>query len=686
MKISLAWMNKYLSSAIDADEADRVLTSVGFPIDARDAVAGESGAAADVAMEVEVTSNRSDCLSHIGVAREVAAATGRKLLLPSIALPERVGPAAATLTSVEVRVDACPVYTARVIQNVKVGPSPAWLVRALTAVGQRSVNNVVDITNFVLLELGQPLHAFDLSKLRGKKIIVRGAMQGENFVAIDSTKHTLTPQNMVIADDTSPVAIAGVMGGLQSEVSFATTDVLLEAALFDAMSVRRTSRALKLASDSSYRFERGLDPAGVERASVRAAQLIAELTGGIVAQGVIRVGATVPAPLKITLRVARCEQVLSLSLGGPAIVTLLDRLGLSPTLDANADKGTGLITCMIPTHRLDLSREIDLIEEVGRLHGLDHVAVRESMPIVVRPPQPAIIARKLVAQNLVAHGFHETITHSFLSKQHGEPFLPKGASPLLIQDDRRKAEPLLRPSLLPSLLRCVKSNHDVGNTGVKLFEVASVWWRLESKIVERRVLTLVAEIAGKQDEALREMRGAIDELFSALAGDTPTSFAPTSHGLFTAAARVSLGAGDGQELGVMGILAPAALKALEVRGGVVAAELLLSPLIERYPPQRLAGALPRFPGIERDLSVVVDEAVTWATIQNHVTATTPALMEELRFLGTYRGKPIAAGRKSVSFRMIFRDESATLRHEQVDPQVGAIVQRLQSSVGAELRV
>lgn len=680
MKISLDWLNGYLDRWIDAESADQTLTAVGFPIDARTEVPAAGGHKPDLALEVEVTSNRSDCLSHVGVAREIGAATGRKLRYPEIGLPVNAGPNVQTVAKVDVQDStACPLYTARVIRHVKVGPSPTWLVRRLEAIGLRSVNNVVDITNFVLHELGQPLHAFDLDKLQEHRIVVRSAVAGESILAIDGTKHALKPGMLVIADATRPVAIAGVMGGKETEVTASTTNILIESALFEPLSVRRTSRALKLSSDSSYRFERGLDPAGVERASCRAARLIQEIAGGTIAAGVVRVGGPDPTPRTIDLRIDRCNQILSFDLPATRMIELLAHLGLQPKHDVT----NKVIHCTVPTFRLDLSREIDLIEEVGRLHGLDHIPVRSAVPIVVQPPQPVIVARQKLAEVLVAHGYHETITHSFVSVAHGKPFLRDGQAALEIQDERRRSEPMLRPSVLPSLLHVVKANHDVGNAGVKLFESASVWHRNQGANHERRSLGLVAEVHGKDEAgALRELRGAIEELVEQLAGPGALQVTPWQDAGFTVAAEVHVA---GQSRGVIGILSPAVRDAFDLRTGLVVAELEIDPILALYPPQRTAGALPRFPGIERDLSIIVAEQVAWNEIERGVLSTSPALLESLSFITSYRGKPIPPGHKSVSFRMVFREPSSTLRHEQVDPQVKTIVEKLTQSVGAQVR-
>lgn len=684
MKISLHWLNDYLDPPVAADAVDGLLTGHGFPIE--DTVPHTEGPAkGDTMFDVEVTSNRGDCLSHVGCAREVAAATGATLKRPDGSLPapgNEKGPAVDSVTSVDHQnPDACPLYSARVITGVKVGPSPDWLVAKLEAVGLRSVNNVVDVTNFVLLELGQPLHTFDLDKLAGKKIVVRNATQGEKFTAIDGTKHKLRDDMLVIADGEKPQAVAGVMGGLDSEVGDGTTDLLLEAAIFEPLQVRRTSRALKLASDSSFRFERGVDPVGVERASRRAAALILELAGGTLAEGVIRVGPQTqdPEPHTLTLRAARCNALLGLELSPDQQADYLGRIGLL----AQADGDT--VIAKIPTFRLDLLREVDLIEEIARLHGMDAIPMKPKIELVARPPQDKVRARRAIGDALVAHGYHETITFSFIRPAVAEPFLANGASSLMLEGDHKKDEPMLRPSVLPSLLQCRKLNQDAGNHGVRLFETASTWNVVDGQTVERVKLALLRD-AEDSDGALRELRGAIDEVVEALGGSSAREQVRVepmeNSGVYAAAGRVMLG---DQALGEMGLIAPAIRDAMDVQTPQVAAELDVEALLALYPPTREVAALPKFPGIERDLSVIVAEDVAWNRVAAAVSAAGPALLEDLSFVGVYRGKPIPSGQKSVSLRMRFRDPQRTLRHDQVDPQVAAVVKTLGEQVGAELR-
>ena len=674
MKLSLHWINSYLDRPIDAAELQAVLTQQGL------AVEGTEPIGDDLAVEVEVTSNRSDCQSHVGLAREVAAGTGRTLVLPDCGLGDMPDGAADvdSLTSVQTQdLDLCPLYTARVIQGVAVGPSPKWLVDRLEVIGLRSVNNVVDVTNFVLFELGQPLHTFDMNKLGEQRIVVRRARQDETFTAIDGTQHQLQNHMLVIADNRVPVAVAGVMGGTDSEVGDATTDILLESAIFQPLSVRRTSRTLKLSSDSSYRFERGVDPLGVDRASRRTARLIVELAGGKLAKGVVCVGADDPSPRGVELRLARCRQLLGIDIEPQRVIELLSRLGLVPALD---DAGA-TVACTIPSHRLDLHREVDLIEEVARLHGLDEVPVCQRIEIVAQGMRPSVAARQKLGQLMVAAGYHETITFSFIAQKLGQPFLRPGESAVVIDDEQRRAEPMLRPSLLPSLLACRKSNQDAGNTDVALYEVAGAWVRKDGQIIERPQLAMLRD-APDADLALRSARGVFDELVRQLVGQinlevTPADDSWCCHGLHFMRQRSVVGA--------IGLATPAVLERFDLKAPLVLGQFDLPMLIEQYPPPRRVVMLARFPAIERDLSVIVDETVTWDRIETGIRQTRPALMEQLIFLDTYRGKPIPKGRKSVSFRMTFRDPQGTLRHEQVDPQVSAVVDQLRQDLAIELR-
>ena len=686
MKISLEWLNEYLDRPVDPEEAERLLTEQGFPVEEVDDGSGSI-------IDIEVTSNRSDCLSHVGVAREIAAGSNRRLVLPDAQLgavaPEAAGNVAnddAARVDNEAT-DLCPLYTARVIRSVQVGPSPSWLTRRLETVGLRSVNNVVDITNYVLFETGQPLHAFDMARLAQRRIVVRLARPGESFVAIDGSKHELDERALVIADDARPVAVAGVMGGQESEVGAQTVEILLESAIFDPLSVRRTSRRLKLASDSSFRFERGVDPLGVDAASRRAVALIRELAEGQMAGGVICAGSEPAAPSVVSMRVERCRALIGIDLDCETMVNLLERLGLKPRPQGDGQR----IACTVPSYRLDLSREIDLIEEVARMHGLEQIAVNERIYIVARSVSSKVAARQCLGNVLTAHGFHETVTSTFLAPRHGDPFVPAGDTAVWVDESRRvgaRVPQMLRPSLLPSLLVCRKFNKDVGNADLHLFEAAATWTRRDGHIAERQKLAMLSDAASSDDgvsgrqTSMRRMRGTVEELASNLGGRGTMNFVPAKATRLEAAARIEL---NGREIGVAGFVDASLQNLFDLQAPVAVIEIDLAALLDPFPPSPQVVRLPRYPAVERDLSIVVDEKASWDDIQRLVWQVDSALLEDVCYLTIYRGSPVPAGRKSVSFRMVFRAADATLRHEQVDAHVGEVVERLKKQLGAKLR-
>lgn len=671
MNVSLEWLNSLLDRPIDADEADAALTDVGFPIEGRQALAN------DVMLDVEVTSNRPDVLCHIGVARELAAATGRSLCLGQVRLDE-TGDPVDQLTSVDNQAtDLCPLYTARLLRGVKVEPSPDWLAQRIEAIGLRPINNIVDITNYVMYEMGQPLHAFDFALLDERRIVVRRARDGEAFEAIDHTRHKLNSNMLVIADGSKPVAVAGVMGGVDSEVNDKTVDVLLEAAEFDPLNIRTTSRALKLASDSSYRFERGVDPAGVERSSQRAAELMCELAGGTLCQGVIAAGRQPDSPKSLTLRPERANKLLGYELTAERMVEYLGALELQPRRDGDA------IRCVVPTFRLDLEREVDLIEEIGRLHRFDQIEIRDAMHLQIRPPQPEVRIRREVSQVLIAGGYCETVTFSNVPVAHGQPFLGPESEPVMLSEEQKKAEPMLRPSLLPSLLAVRKANQDAGNDDIRLFELAHAFWAAEGGYRETRQLALLSD-AAEPAQAMRRMRGVLETVLRISGRADRTRIMPADAPPAWAEQAACLVDGD-QAIGTYGLATQKLMKLFDLNTPVLLCELDYEALTEHYPPVRTVEALPKFPGIQRDLSVVVSEPTQWSQIARTIDQVRPDLLESVDFVGVYRGKQVGKGKKSLTLRMSFRDPARTLRHDEVDGQVESVVSALAKQVDAELR-
>jgi phenylalanyl-tRNA synthetase beta chain len=668
MKISLEWLSQYLPGPLDAEAAGEALTHGGLPVE----VFERHGD--DTVIDVEVTSNRGDCLSHVGVARELAALLNREF---RDVRPEPKESATPASEATAVRIDAptlCPHYTARILRNIKIGPSPAWLARRLEAVGLRPINNVVDVTNYVMFELGQPLHAFDFEKLEGRRIIVRQAAKGEKLVSIDGKERALDPEMLVIADATRPVALAGVMGGRDSEVSDSTKNILLESARFDPLSVRKTARTLAMKSDSSYRFERGIDPLLPERASLRAAQLILETAGGELLKGDVAAGSTGYAPRELTLRLEKLRRLLGVEFPTDQVIEALRRLNLSPVLLNNR------IEVTIPSYRLDLNIEVDLVEEVARVIGYDKVPVRDEIAIRLAPPDPAADVLETIRTVLVSGGYFESVTFGWVSDQLAADFTPPEAIGLPRADAAvRKADASLRPSILPGLLESVRRNESVGTPGAKLFEIGSTFWlSTGGKVEERRRVSLV----GSPD--LREVRGVVGLLLNRLDPYRQVRVVPDPRPGFGRAAsgRIEWG---GQTVGYLGKIDRAVTDKLGLREIPAAAELELLPLVEgarRVPQQK---ALATFPAIRRDLSLVVPESMRYEQIESLIRELKPELMEDLEYVTTYRGKPLEKGHKSVTVTLIFRSPTGTLTGEQVESTMQRVVEAARSKLGATLR-
>jgi phenylalanyl-tRNA synthetase beta chain len=697
MNTSVHWLNRYLDPAdLTPDEAVEVLEAYSFPIESR-----EDRPGGDAVLDVEITSNRGDCLCHLGLAREIAAATGRKLAAPAPpALP--AGDDVAARTGVENRVpDLCPRFTARLVTGVKVGPSPAWLAGALESVGLRPINNVVDVSNFVLHELGHPNHVFDLDTLDERRLVVRHAERGERLVTLEDREVELRPEDLVVADARRAVSLAGVIGGRDTGVTEKTTSVLLEVATWDPVTIRRTARRLDIRTDAGYRFERTVDAREIPAAADRCVELILEVAGGEVVPGTIDVGAPLDEPRTVRLRLDRVEHVLGKPIEAPEIATKLGVIGFGVTPGRD-----GALECVVPNARPDITREIDVIEEVARLHGMDHFEVQASLPVPLQIEHPARWERRerataIVRDTLAASGYYETVTFSFLTADDAARFMEPGYRPLKIDEDRRRDTPFLRPSLIPSLLHCRKANQDARVAvpgGVRLFEIASRFDEVDDgatharRTRERPTITLLADAGAKPEtrqERLRRVRGAIEAVAHALGGEaTAVELTPVDahagsalEGATHAAASIA-----GEPVGLVSVMGPEPLKAWDLDEPVIVAELDLDALVALYPGSTGRIGLPAFPAIDRDLSLVVEEATPWASLRSLVDELALEQLESLAFVAAFRGKQVGAGRKSVTLRLTFRSPDRTLRHEEVDPQVERLVGAARERLGAEVRV
>ncbi len=681
MKTSAEWINAYLNPPATPEEQANAFTAVGFPCES--SIPLPNG---DIQQEVETTSNRGDCLAHLALAREVAAATSRTFVPPKVARPSEPLPASTAIRVANHDQTRCPRYTARVIRGVKVCPSPEWLRDRLTAIGQIPRNNVVDCTNYVLFEFGQPTHAFDLALLKGGVIEIRAAQSGESFLPIGEGAKAvkLAGGELIIADAERPIALAGVKGGALTAVTEGTTDLLIESASFDPVAVRATSRRHQIASDSSYRFERGVAPADVDLAAERLVQLILETAGGTALSGCVEAGVA-PAPLRVvSLRLGRLRSIVGFGIPSDEVVRVLTVLGFHPVPHDHT------IECTIPASRLDVTREIDLIEEVVRIAGVDRVPVSETVAIRPLGLEPTVSAARAARASLIGSGLVETVTHTLISERAAAPFIAAGRSCMRTDDERSLGEPILRPSLLPSLLSTLRLNHDRGSTDCAFFEHAATFWLENSAHGERRTMALVVADSSSPEAAYRRARGAVESALQTLRGATARlTVAPSADSPCVNARAAMDPSGtfmvNGEAVGTIGLLRADVLATFGLDGHVAACECDWALASAGYPPAATARLLPNHPALDRDLSLVVGDSTTWEEIATLVSSAALASLESVEFVGLWRGKGIPKGKKSVTLRLLFRAEGRTLRREEVEPEIARLTDVLTAKLGAELR-
>ena len=674
MYASHAWINDYLDRPADADEQAELLTHAGFPLEGREDLPD------DVRQDFEMTSNRGDCTCHVGLAREIAALTDRTLFVP-VAAVQPEGPEASTFASVTNEApDSCPLYTGRIITGISVGPAPEHIHDRLVARGDTPRSNVVDATNFVLFELGQPTHVFDLDTLAGGKIIVRMARKGEKFLPIgeDAKEIELNGTELVIADAEKPVALAGVKGGALTAVTDATTNVLVEAATFDPVQVRHTSRLHNISSDSSFRFERGVSPGQVNEAAERLCQLIVESAGGQLAPGVLSDGSDVPPRSVVTMRTERCRSLLGLDIDDVTQTSMLEGLGFEPSFD------DGVITATVPWHRGDIHREVDLIEEVMRMHGFAAVPVRSSITISPAADPPMHQATEAITAALVADSFVETVTHTLTSERHAAIFLKAGCALRKGNEARAAGEPMLRPSIVPSLLAVRKHNADHGVDHLRLFEFGSTFYQDASgDHIEELELGLLMDHTCPED-GIRPLRGVVDHVVAALAGPDATVAVEACEDLpwLSPAATVSV---NGTTIGHLGKLGAEASKVVGLTGDFLAAALQPASFMQAPLADRTAQTLPEYRAIERNLSIIVQESVAGFELAAIARGLQLRDHEATEFVTVYRGKGIPSGKKSVSLRIRFRAGDRTLTREEVEPSMALLTEAFQTRVDAEIR-
>lgn len=668
MLVSWSWLKEYVDlSGLKPEEVANRLMLAGLNLESI-ATAGS-----DVCIDLEITSNRPDCLGHIGVAREISVLFNNELKLPA-ALPQ--SPASSPQPPFPVRIDSpdlCPRYTARVIRGIKVKSSPAWMVQRLAAIGQPAINNIVDITNYVLMECGQPLHAFDLKKLMGQQIIVRRAKKSELFIAIDHKTYALDENMCVIADAQRPVALGGVMGGAETEITPGTVDVLIESAQFAPLSIRTTSRALRLSSDSSYRFERGTDPEGVDWASRRCCQLVLELAGGTLVEGVTDVGQKPQPREPVVLRLAQVERILGIKISTERVRQILTALGCRET---SADSQQ--IKTVPPSWRRDLTREIDLIEEAARIHGYDAIPEDAAVPMAAshRTDADRVLAR--ARQVLTAAGFNEAMTRSVVSEEWSAAFSPwTDAEPLVANTPMVKGEDRIRRSLVPSLLGARRHNESVGNASAELFETARIYLpRGERLPHEQWTLTAVS------GEGFLHLKGVVETLLSALNPKLQLEVLNYGSSPVIETSELHVGA---RSLGFLGTVTPAGLKQFGLRKETAILEIDLGSLVPQAVLIPKFSPISAFPTISRDLNLIVDEPLRWSELESVVRASAGEFLDAAEYLDTYRDiAKDGPGKKRLLFSLTLRAQSRTLTSEEADKTRDAVVAACAAKFGAKL--
>lgn len=641
-------------------------------------------------LELELTPNRADCLSIQGVAREVAALTGAPLRWPSLKVLEE-GPPVATLASVEIEAaDMCGRYVARIVRGVKIGPSPSWMQARLRACGLRPINNVVDITNYVMLEMGQPLHAFDYDLLRGKRIIVRRARSGEKIVTLDGQERLLQNNLLVIADEERAVAVAGVMGGLETEVTANTVNVLIESAHFDGAAIRRASRCLGLRSESSLRFERGVNIEGTAEAADRAAELMMRLAGGIISPGRLDCYVQKREPVIIILGPERVNYLLGTELAVSEIKELLTRLQLKV-------EGENPLRVEVPPARGDLTQEIDLVEEVARLYGYDRLPVTIPPGVVAEEKKSGRqLWEEAGREAAVACGLNEVVTYSFINPKVWDLLRLPPEHPwrqtVVLQNPLREEQSVLRTTLLPGLLEVAARNANRKVMPVAIFELGRVFIPRGEELPEEplRLAGLVMGIWERgwawpaQEMDFYYLKGVVEEILGRLRLPE-IRFEASNSWPFLHPGRSATIYVEDVNLGFLGELHPDVLDAYDLpqRAYIFELDWEKAGRVNKVPC--LYEPLPRFPAVERDLAVVVVEEITAEQVQRAIVAAGGANLKGCRLFDVYRGEQIASGHKSLAYTLTFQGEDRTLTDEEVNAALEKIQQELARKLGASLR-
>jgi phenylalanyl-tRNA synthetase beta chain len=648
----------------------------------------------DVVLEFELTANRADCFSVIGIAREVSALTGKQIRMPLLSLQEK-GENVHKFASVQIEApELCTRFAARVIRNVKVGPSPEWMQQRLRAAGMRPISNIVDITNYVLLEMGQPLHAYDYNLIGKQTLIARNARKGEKLTTLDGNKRELSEGMLVIADAVQPAGVAGVMGGLATEVTANTKAIILESAVFDNVSIRRTAKALGLRTEASHRYEKGVDINGVIRAIDRAAKLMEELGAGEVCKGVIDQYVNITFPTQISLDPQRVNRFLGTRIATKEMVDILERLEFTV-------EGREILKVTVPTWRHDVTREADLFEEIGRIFGYNNIP--DTLPkghAMQGGEGYGEEIQTIIRESLVASGLYETVTFSFSHprildalRMAADSSLRK-AIPLLnpITEDF----PILRTTLLGNTLEVIAYNINRKVDDVKVFEMGTVFLPKDLPLTELPIENqmLVGAITGKRYPTawnqgrdivdFYDLKGTVETLLQDL-GIANYRFAPSEHPSLHPGKTAAIFAGD-TEIGVLGEVHPLVQEAFGLSKQVYMFELSVDSLIAAAALIPQYQALPKYPAITRDLALLVDNAIPATRIISTIQKAGGSLLKEVTIFDVYTGEQVPTGQKSMAFALVYQAQDRTLTDKEIEEVQKSILEELSSSLKAQIRM
>lgn len=695
MKVVYNWLKEFVEVKASPEDLRARLSLVGIAVDSIDeTVAGP-------VLDAEITANRPDCLGHLGIAREVAAIyrVPLKPLHPNL---KEITEKAAGSTRVEIEApELCGRFTARVIRGVKVQPSTDWLRQRLEAIGEKSINNVVDVTNYVMFELGHPLHAFDFDKLAEHQLVVRRAQPGEKIKTLDGGEHKLTKDMCVIADAQRAVSIGGIMGGANSEISLSTKDILIECAWFDPISIRRSAKALGLRTEASYRFERGADPEMTELASRRAAELIQQVAGGEILAGAVDIYPHREPEKKIELSRKELLRVMGADVPDRDIEQILSALGFHPVrVDSNRGSDGSIAAvweCRAVSWRQDVTRSIDLIEEVARHYGYDKFPPRLPPAKIAAHRLPHAEAQDRLRERIVALGYQEIVEIPIVDTKRDELFRSGGLEPALIGNPLAEDAAVMRSSGTVSMLRAIEWNLNHGQRNLRLFEIGKTYELRNGEPVETPVLTLGITgsarektiYEGARDFEFADLKGDLDTIGGLAGGFTWESGGPQwLSGARAARLHLTHKTGQREFIGTAGQIAKRVADEFKFRQNVLVAELKLESLLTGL--ENAAAALrfkplPRFPAVERDFSVVLADGVQFAQVEDAIRSLGIPELQSIEALDLFRGGQVAAGKYSLMIRVTFQSAEATFTDARLNDFSSRIVEALQQKLGATLR-